>query len=121
MSHGEYLPARREPRQSLIRAPLKREPFMMRIKVLHAHHQRGGSLIAARSRSILRALVLCGLLGLATDPAWSQTQDQNVRLTMSKLPPHTSAAYAWRLLRAPAPRLLLQGRARRGRLRQLPT
>jgi len=64
----------------------------MRSKVLPAH-QRRGPVIAARSRSIRRALVLCGLLSLAADPAGSQTRDQDVRVTLSKLPPHTSAAY----------------------------
>src|SRR5215470_1446867 len=65
---------------------------MMRSKVLPAH-QRRCPVTAARSRSIRRALVLCALLSLAANPAWPQTQDQNVRLTLSKLPPHISAAY----------------------------
>ena len=73
-------------------SPLERERLAMRSKVLPAQ-QRRGPVIVARSRSIRRALVLCGLLSLAADPAGSQTRDQDVRVTLSKLPPHTSAAY----------------------------
>jgi hypothetical protein len=70
----------------------ERERFMRRSNVLSAH-QRAGPVIALLGRSIRRALVLCGLLSLAANPAWSQTQDQTVRVTLSKLPPRTSAAY----------------------------
>jgi hypothetical protein len=52
-----------------------------------------------RASSLLRTLGLLGLLGLAAGPAWpqAQTQEQDVRMIMSKLPPRTSLTY--RILR----------------------